>query len=458
MLPYQIDISARTDLTLHLLLPGRLHKAYLTGNRVPIYAMLSSTSPIGDTPLVATVTAPNRRRSSVRLYDDGLHGDGTRGDGLYGGLYTLATEAAAVQPTGDPDVGEQSPPIAEGSYRVRVKVTTPEFQREARGSFVVLGSPDSNNNGLPDAYETENGVTDPNADPDLDGLPTGAEYQAGTDPNNSDTDDSGENDGCEVSPHGLDPLNPDDDQIARPDYFSASADIGANVLRYHIRPEYTASRLYRATSLSGPWEVRAQNLPATGVYTDTAVNGQTYVYRFLAFDANAHCTAVLDSVAVTPSTDPFPPEAYPVINFGAPKTNFPQVVVTFAPYEDTRFFGDITEVKFSNNLSFTGAIWQPFQVTMPWTLSCNENDAWTHLYVLLRDSAGNESLIEIGSIRCTDDILDSDGDGIPDHEEGPGDADGDGIPDYLDADTPTADDPTEEPQSPGKAYLPLINR
>ena len=47
----------------------------------------------------------------------------------------------------------------------------------------------------------------------LDGLDNLSEYLSGTDPNNSDTDGGGENDGSEVLIHGLDPLDPADDQI-----------------------------------------------------------------------------------------------------------------------------------------------------------------------------------------------------------------------------------------------------
>ena len=51
----------------------------------------------------------------------------------------------------------------------------------------VAPAPDTDNNGLADAWEIEQfghtGV-DPNGDPDNDGVPTGTEYAAGTDPNN----------------------------------------------------------------------------------------------------------------------------------------------------------------------------------------------------------------------------------------------------------------------------------
>ena len=49
-------------------------------------------------------------------------------------------------------------------------------------TFSVLARPDTNHNGLADAWEAQFGITDPNADEDQDGLSNVQEYWAGTDP------------------------------------------------------------------------------------------------------------------------------------------------------------------------------------------------------------------------------------------------------------------------------------
>jgi len=54
-------------------------------------------------------------------------------------------------------------------------------------SFNVVAPTDTNGNGLPDAWESLYGVTDPNADADSDGASNLAEYLASTNPTNSDS-------------------------------------------------------------------------------------------------------------------------------------------------------------------------------------------------------------------------------------------------------------------------------
>ncbi len=74
---------------------------------------------------------------------------------------------------------------------------------------------DTDGDGLPDEWETDNGLTvgvnDAASDGDSDGLDNLGEYNAGADPNVADTDGDGLNDGDEVSVHMTSPINSDTD-------------------------------------------------------------------------------------------------------------------------------------------------------------------------------------------------------------------------------------------------------
>lgn len=85
----------------------------------------------------------------------------------------------------------------------------------------VIGAADSDGDGLPDTWETNNGLDpgddgsiDPingaGGDPDSDGSPNSEEFANGTDPQDADTDNDGLDDGDEAGVES-DPLNPDTD-------------------------------------------------------------------------------------------------------------------------------------------------------------------------------------------------------------------------------------------------------
>jgi hypothetical protein len=394
---------------LELLLPDRLGTQYYTGNRVPLYAILSSQNPIASMIISGTVTAPNGTETIVPFHDDGEHGDGALNDGLYAGLYTAVNQADVVYPTED----AQSEPNDEGAYRVVARVVHGKLQREALGAFSVLEGPDNNQNGLPDTFEEEYRVSDPKADPDLDGLTTGEEYGYGTDPTDPDTDDGGEKDGSEVN-WGRDPLDPSDDGIAKPDFLQVRPLNAGVLLRFDHKPAYSFLRFYRGTSPDGPWSpfTTGPGLTPTGYFTDThVVNGQTYFYRMegvilppvmagsQGLQANAVeeiTSAVLSSEAVTPSEDPLPPEARLLINSGAPITHDLDVTLTFTPYESegsnaSETFDDIVEMKISNEPNFIKAEWQPFQQDLPWHLGVEPGQI-AHVYARFRDKSDNESI------------------------------------------------------------------
>ncbi|MFN2182839.1 MAG: hypothetical protein ACK2UU_02560, partial [Anaerolineae bacterium] len=407
IVPYQVMVSGQTLITLHLLLPDRLGLKYTTGQSVPIYAILSADGPIPDAVVEAFVTAPDGTETRVMLADDGQHDDGMPRDGLYAGLYTLVTQSKAVQPQGEDATSE---PDDEGGYRVLVRATHERFTREAMGAFAVLAGEDRNGNRIPDVWEEENRVNDPDADPDGDELSNAGEYLNGTDPHDPDTDDGGEKDGSEVM-HGRNPLDPADDGIRAPSFFQvrpvlAMSPAGGELLPavqllYDWQAEYDQMSWYRFTSPDGRWEGPYPGLDSSGHFTDTTViAGMTYLYRIEgavgAARAEPAVSAVLTSEAVTPAEDPYPPEALVLINGGARSTSELDVTLTFVPYEGEgenplQAFEDIVEVKISNDPSFASATWQPFESELPWHLDAEWGQMGT-VYVLFRDDVDNESV------------------------------------------------------------------
>lgn len=71
--------------------------------------------------------------------------------------------------------------------------------------LVANFTPDVDDNSLPDDWESEHDVSDPNTDEDGDGLSNLEEYNLGLDPNSSDSDNDGINDSREIE-KGTDPL------------------------------------------------------------------------------------------------------------------------------------------------------------------------------------------------------------------------------------------------------------
>jgi hypothetical protein len=343
----------------------------------------------------------------VRLYDDGRHGDGRIADGLYAGLYTRVNQALVVQPKLERGVEQPPPAMDEGAYRVRVLARGEKFRREALGSFAVMEGQDRNQNRIPDAWEEENQVLDPNSDPDLDYLLSGDEYWVGTDPHNSDSDGGGENDGSEIE-HGQDPLDPTDDRIEAPEFLQVYPKNGSVLVTYDVKKEYARMELWRAPSSDGPWNLHVAELPRGGAFLDRATNGKRYYYRYIAEDAErtaapGHRSVVLDSVAVIPSVDPVPPEGVVIVNKGALETDDLTVRLSFAPHESglgdsTASFDDIAQMMLSNDPFFRGAKWQAFAQDVPWTLDA-EPGQMARVYVRFRDKHGNESVgTEVGMI------------------------------------------------------------
>lgn len=466
-IPYQVIVSGPSSLTAELLTPSIVGDRYVTGNRVPIRAFVSSDVPLPDAQVIAEVTAPDGTTTTVPLYDDGAHDDGAASDGFYNGYYTQVTQAQ-IGRVGNGEEGGKPirDPLDEGSYQVRLLVQLDEIQREALGAFSVREGEDLNNNGLPDVFERENDVNGASSDADLDGLDAASEYQLGTDPNNSDTDGGGENDGSEFN-KGQDPLNARDDNVDAPEYLTVVPYNGFTEIRYHVRDEYVRRILFRATSTTGPWQVVNSELPKEGIYDDEKVdNDTTYFYRYLGINDDGHGSEIISSIPVTPSEDPHAPEAQIVIDKGASETTDLDVTLNFTPYghvheeshddedeheheKEPERFEDIKEMRISNSplmeksLQAAAVEWQPFAQDVAWTLEPTEPDEIATVYAQFRDGAGNESLIFQASILVVEPPPnpDVDDDGIPNDVEGTADSDNDGTPDAEDEDSDDDDIP-----------------
>jgi hypothetical protein len=182
----------------------------------------------------------------------------------------------------------------------------------------------------------------------------------------------------------------------------------AVLLQYDWQEDYDQMWFYQATNPDGPWSGPYPNLTNSGVYSDTNVEvGTPYWYRIEGVKELARAdpisSAVLTSEMVTPSLDPLPPEANVLINDGALWTSELDVILSFVPYESEgldplEVFEDIVQMKISNDPSFDGVDWQPFELAVPWHLEAERGEI-AMIYALFRDAADNESIgPEVGMI------------------------------------------------------------
>ena len=396
--PYLAGVSGNTHDTLHVFL-GTPLGSRLEGMRMPILAALANSGPIPGAHISATIMCNTGKQQLLPLLDDGEHGDGKANDGLYGNLFTLANQLGAAD---------------DGSCRVKVQTDGVVGQigpRFGHLSFAFEPDADNDSDGMPNNWEDAHGLdknnpADAGEDPDLDALDNLAEYNNGTDPHNSDTDGGGENDGSETM-DGLglfdqDPLDPADDEIPAIEWVNASPHISATVMTFGVDPDYHHLRLardpflVRVTSPDAGYVWVEENVPATGVYTDTfgVENDTTYYYRMMAVDGDGHRSAVSPVQDATPKEDPFPPAQIGVlINDGAISTTVRGVTLSFffeEPALDPET-QDVAEVLLSNDPAFTGATWQPYSNTLPWTLAALNHGDVAEVYAKFRDAALNES-------------------------------------------------------------------
>lgn len=360
--------------------------------------------PVEDADVAAEVEHPDGTTLALKLLDDGEHGDGAAGDGVYANAYTRTTKALAWESPGN-----------DGSYRVVVTATGTDSQSEgfvriAKKSFVVgeLGDPppDTDGDGMPDRYEALHHCLDPlvddkDADSDLDTLRNGPEWDAGTDPCHPDTDRGGESDGSEAL-RAANPFDPADDALPVPidpeviDWvlehipFPAGVALepGENLIRYPRNAAYASMEILRATSDQGPFTTIAtlSGPTLTGLYEDTGlVNGTLYYYMVRPRDLNGNAGAPSRIFWGTPKADPLPPIGSVIINDGAPLADTNAATLSLVASHD------VGDMLIGDDPGFTGAVWQPFADTLPWTLAPDTSTGVASVYVKLRDVNGNES-------------------------------------------------------------------
>ncbi len=395
-LPYQVFASARSRLTMQLLLPA-VQKVHVTGEGVPIIVFLSDERPIPDADVTAIITAPDGSEQTLPLFDDGLHGDGAAADGTYGNWYD-ALNQAELHGHGNEDCVDKCPdPKDEGSYQVRARaVKVDEFEREVLGSFSILEDDDNNQNRIPDAFEERYGFTDDKGDLDKDQLSNGEEYRQGTDPTNSDTDGGGESDFSEVI-FGRNPLDPTDDQIAAPAFFTARAGDSFFDIFYDVHPSHVGYQLMQSSSPNGPWQPVNATLDNSGTARISAENNSPVYLCLQAFGGSEQQSRILLSEVVIPRTDPILPEANMIV-VGLPDPNN-IVNLIFSPQEETIAFEDIQLVRFSNTPfndeeTARNATWETFDPNgMTWEIDptlANES-GYVLVYAQFMDDAGNVS-------------------------------------------------------------------
>lgn len=411
---FMINISAETDirLTARFLSPI-VDKQGMAGDRVPIVAALidhNKAMPAGDGyGVVGVIHAMIQRPGGsdmLYLYDDGDHHDGNPDDGIFGGVYTKT------------DMG--------GTYNVRLVAyfqdTVGQMStREWNGSFWIRG-PESNDNdddGMPDDWERRcqlnTSKNDAGDDPDEDNLTNYEEFLHGTIPCDADTDDGGEQDGSEVT-NNRDPLEPDDDLVFKIAHWYTIALNSAIKIIWTHPDQFTSMHAYISTDPNDFG--RSVNIGTSGEATFSSLsNNQTYYIRLSGKngDAVGDYSEVHSEI---PKSDPDPPNGIVTINNYQKYTNFRAITLTISasdyPIEgaittsrseetdpNTEIVKDIsgvTAMRISNDVTFAGSIWEPYELEKNWILDEGPMGYRT-IFIQFRDAAGNISSTQ------TDDIL-----------------------------------------------------
>lgn len=390
---YLVHVSLNSEVTMNAYLTTPVEERTV-GTPMGIVVSLTDTGPVTGATVAVTVEDPDGTLRNLNLYDDGAHGDGEANDGIYANTYYQTGE--------------------HGSYTVFIDVSgtsslSGAFTREATLSFYMHSTGDSDGDGLPNEWETRFGtdpdVNDATQNPDFDGWTNWWEWYYGTDPLNPDTDGGGEADDSDANP-----LDPSDD--ATMPYLWGQAYPGDSVVYVHFnKADWAYMQMYRSTDINGPYTDIGFADPTTGVFTDTTVtNGTEYCYIFWARDTSFNYTPNASPTCATPNRDPLPPHGYVLINDGAPSTMSTDVTLTLwasdavDPHNEEAEMhlppdtspGGVSDMLISNDPAFSGAAWETYATSKPWTLA--QSTGLATVYVRYRDATGNQTPVYAATI------------------------------------------------------------
>ncbi|MFW9993266.1 MAG: choice-of-anchor X domain-containing protein [Candidatus Odinarchaeota archaeon] len=380
---YFCEAAIRSPVTMNVYypLPGyvpQLEKNFrVTGCEFPIIATISGeTAPVTGADVWATVSTgvfSGEQQWNVKLYDDGNHGDSLANDGVYANNFTRTAWP--------------------GMYHVVIKATGKtswgdRYTRIKEGAFSLVADQDQDGDGLPENWEVRHDLDDkdssgdngPAGDPDNDGISNKEELLEGIYPRYYDTDFGGESDWSEII-NDRDPYYYEDDNLFPPAIHATPGNQNATIY-YSNSSAYAFIKLYRSLALDTGYTLIVSGLdPDISHYNDTGLtNNANYYYRAQAVGHTGELSRLSEPVKVTPKLDPINPKGWVQINGGVNCTN--SHIVDLILWADE----DVTEMKISQDASFSGVAWQPFTSTVSYTLG---GYGLQLVYVMFRDASGN---------------------------------------------------------------------
>jgi hypothetical protein len=388
------------------------------GHPINVIASLTDDAPIKSATVGALVERPSGGLNFFYMYDDGKHEDGSANDGIYGGTFHQTGENGSYNIT--VYAHGYSPSLGENFNRQKV-LSFHMALVDTDGN--ELPYTDRDGDGLPDAWEifyypyTNPDLQDGETDPDNDLLTNRMEWQNGTDPSDPDSDDDGESDTTDPNP--FEPALP---RVIEPPSVHAFPGIGRVFIQYSYPsfPTVPISQTYQSVGFfrddndpdSFFTYIGMQEAPLGGVITDTdVINGQPYCYIAAALDYSGRLSAPSAPTCAIPNTDPIAPHGSVQINNGASFTFNPDVTLNLWASDavDTALQGfgpeylppadsatEVTQMLISNNPDFSGADWEPYDTSKPWTL--RQTYGLASVYVRYMDVVGNESETYVATI------------------------------------------------------------